>query len=171
MLKLYQTIFILISMEEEEKIKDRFSEEIKAIGMSKNAIAQEIGFSAQTFTNVTSGRNLPGTLLLNRLQKRFPEFDINYVVSGIRTGEDSQRVQELVKEVDFQRAIVSGLLGKDEVAILCPGLESDFRYYSATQATYAARNSDKKKKSISTPGRGQGTMIPNVMNDVRAILG
>ncbi|QRQ99772.1 hypothetical protein [Dyadobacter sandarakinus] len=99
-------------MQEEEEIKGRFADEIKNLGISKNAIAGRIGFSAQTFTNVTKGRNLPSLLLLKRLQEVFPSFDSNYVIHGERKDDDSFRVKELLEELDFQKAIVSKLVGK-----------------------------------------------------------
>ncbi|KAA6438823.1 hypothetical protein FEM33_15500 [Dyadobacter flavalbus] len=97
---------------EEEEIKKRFAEEIALLGVKKNTIAQEIGFSAQTFTNVTQGRNLPGVLLLNKIQNRYPSFDSNYVVTGRRKGDDSEELKFLKDEVNLQRAIVSKLVGK-----------------------------------------------------------
>lgn len=149
---------------EEEEIKSRFSEEIKALGISKNAIAQEIGFSAQTFTNVTSGRNLPGVLLLNRIQRRYPSFDSNYVVTGIRTGEDSEKVKSLIEEVDYQKAIVSKLVGKAKGATLCPDRDKEFRIEGAKQMMHNARRAGKRKISKPMSVRVQGVKAPSLID-------
>jgi len=110
---------------EEEEIKKRFSEEITALGATKNSIAVEVGFSAQTFTNVAKGRNLPSVLLLHKIQKSYPSFDANYVITGIRIGDDSEEVKNLRSDLRREKAIVSSLLGKSKGASSHPQVDRE----------------------------------------------
>ncbi|MCF0059875.1 helix-turn-helix domain-containing protein [Dyadobacter chenwenxiniae] len=143
---------------EEEGIKGRFSEEIQELGVSKNAIASQIGFSSQTFTNVTSGRNMPGALLLSRIHKFYPTFDISYVITGIRSNDDSEEVKKLKEDLDLQRAIVRkfAMPGKSKGAtIICPG--------NRTRDTRRKMFKDMKAATIvPVPGRVPNAIInPN----------
>ena len=93
-------------MEDSEKIKSRFAEEVGALGVSKSAIADRIGFSSQTFTNVTSGRNMPGALLLSRIAEEFPGFDPNYVLTGRRIGDESMELKKLREELALKDSLL-----------------------------------------------------------------
>lgn len=132
---------------EEEEIKSRFSEEVKALGITQKAIAATIGFSGQTFTNVSSGRNMPGVLLLSRIKKFYPSFDRNYVITGVRSGDDSDLVKELRDEVNFQRLVVAKLAGKSKGVNLSPDRDKEFRKELHDSTQQNVRRSSRKRVS------------------------
>ena len=99
---------------EESEMTARFSEELAKIKVPKNSIAEKVEFSAQTFTNITKGRNLPGLLLLHKISYYFPEFDPAYVITGIRKGEDSSAVKNLQYQIDIKDAVIRNLVGMSE---------------------------------------------------------
>lgn len=152
-------------MEEEEQIKLRFSEELKALGVPKSTIAQTVGFSAQTFTNVTSGRNLPGVLLLNKLQKFFPTFDSYYVINGVRSGDESETVKSLKRDLAREKAIANALLAKPKGATICPDVDKKLRRSGYNQVMQLARR--QSRRVVFTPGRVQESPYAALIAGVR----
>ena len=103
-----------VMTEEELGMLSRFREEIEKIKTPKTAIAEKVEFSAQTFTNITKGRNLPGLLLLHKIHFYFPEFDPTYVITGVHAGDESGKMQKLLYDLDVKDAIIRNLVGMTE---------------------------------------------------------
>lgn len=70
---------------EDEIFVERLTEELARLKEPKNAIAERIGYTAQTFTNITKGRNRPSVNLVYLLKQEYPSFDINFLFTGIPT--------------------------------------------------------------------------------------
>jgi len=85
--------------ESESEILNRFETEVKKLSVSNLDIANKTGFSAQTITNILRKRNLPGALLLSEIKKIYPQFDLEYVLVGLRNENNSL---DLVK-AEFER--------------------------------------------------------------------
>jgi DNA-binding XRE family transcriptional regulator len=152
-----------VMTEEELGMISRFKDEIEKIKTPKTAIADKVEFSAQTFTNITKGRNLPGLLLLHKIHLYFPEFDPTYVITGVRAGDESGKMQKLLYDLDLKDAVIRNLvgmsernqktnvLGKTRTALKSPNRLLEIRKEQGSKATAEARR--RSKMSV---GRGQG---------------
>jgi len=95
---------------EEEYLTKRFIEEFEKLGVTKSKLAAEIGFTPQTLTNVTKGYNLPSVMLLNRIKSMYPSFDNNYIVDGVRSGDESEIVKKLTQQIAIKDATIAKLV-------------------------------------------------------------
>jgi len=66
-----------------DKFKERLKECVDYQHLSVNAFAIEIGHKASvTLSNTISGRSIPRVSLLNDIVSRFPEFNLDWLVTG-----------------------------------------------------------------------------------------
>lgn len=139
-------------------------------------IAARLNLSSNVFSNMINRDTKPSADVLMALSSEFPDMDLHYILTGAELSaystlkeEFKKRERDLSKELDRHKAVVDRFLlpGKTEGATLCPDSESSVREHQFKQAIKSVRNPRTKK---SDSGCVQGTMIPNVMNEVYDIL-
>ena len=74
------------------------SKEISAIKLSK-----KINVSRATISHILSGRNKPSIDILNKILKEFPDFNLNWLISGV--GHISTN-SELIMKKDIKKVLV-----------------------------------------------------------------
>jgi hypothetical protein len=97
-------------MKDEEELTARFVEEFNKLKQTKSKVSTETGFTPQTLTNITKGYNLPSVMVLSRIKSVYPKFDTNYIITGIKSGDDSEEVSRLRRELMVRNATIEQLV-------------------------------------------------------------
>lgn len=61
---------------------ERVGELIKALDISKAKFAKSVGTSASRISNITTGRNKPDTLMLERIMHAYPQVNPGWLLTG-----------------------------------------------------------------------------------------
>lgn len=91
---------------------------IDSLNLSPNAFAKEISVSSTAIYKTLDGKSEPGYDLMNRIIKRYPSLNANWLLTG--EGEmyisstppiTESLVNELKKELSWQRALIDRIIG------------------------------------------------------------
>ena len=63
-------------------ITNRLKELIESKNLSKSAFAKEIGIQRSSLAHFFSGRNKPSLDFFLKIKNRYPEIDLNWMISG-----------------------------------------------------------------------------------------
>ena len=66
-------------------ITNRIQELIEEKNLSKSAFAKEIGIQRSSLAHFFSGRNKPSLGFFLKIKNKYPEIDLNWIISGNRT--------------------------------------------------------------------------------------
>ena len=66
-------------------ITNRIQELIDEKNLSKSAFAKEIGIQRSSLAHFFSGRNKPSLDFFLKIKDRYPETDLNWIISGKKT--------------------------------------------------------------------------------------
>jgi transcriptional regulator with XRE-family HTH domain len=72
------------------------------LGKSQKEISEEINYSQSNVSQVENGINEPGCSLLRRLSKKYPQINIDWIITGLGNpikGEKDKDEKVLVKEI------------------------------------------------------------------------
>ncbi len=72
-------------------MKERLKEFLLEKGMNAKSFALKIGVQPSSISHILTGRNKPSVELLDKLLKSFPEADIKYLISGIKSELKDQK--------------------------------------------------------------------------------
>tara|TARA_B100001109_G_C18856509_1_gene471945 strand:- start:1201 stop:1614 length:414 start_codon:yes stop_codon:yes gene_type:complete len=72
------------------ELSDRFKYIMKLNQLSASAFAEEIGVQRSSVSHVLSGRNKPSLEFMQKVLKRFPKVDANWLVNGTTSVDKSQ---------------------------------------------------------------------------------
>lgn len=123
-------VFIIVSTERGEHLKERIKKLRKELSMTQAEFAQKIGTSQNVLANYEIGRRNPSNSVINNISKTF---DVNE--EWLRTGEGKMFI-EVPEEDIYSKAAASVFKENDATAI--EGLKL---YYSLSpEAKKAVRN-------------------------------
>lgn len=72
------------------ELADRFKYIMKLNQLSASAFAEEIGVQRSSVSHVLSGRNKPSLEFIQKVLKRFPKVDANWLVNGTTSVDKNQ---------------------------------------------------------------------------------
>ena len=93
-------------------ITNRIQELIEEKNLSKSAFAKEIGIQRSSLAHFFSGRNKPSLDFFLKIKDRYPETDLNWIISGKKTkvakknkikGSEIESVIILYKDGTFKK--------------------------------------------------------------------
>ena len=71
-------------------MKERLKEFLLEKGLNAKSFALKIGVQPSSISHILTGRNKPSVELLEKLIKSFPDADVKYLISGIKSGVNHQ---------------------------------------------------------------------------------
>tara|TARA_B110000003_G_scaffold273645_1_gene311817 strand:+ start:2108 stop:2398 length:291 start_codon:yes stop_codon:yes gene_type:complete len=77
----------------------RLEEFIKSKKISKSAFANQIGVQRSSIAHFFSGRNKPSLDFYIKIKEKYPEVDLNWIISGIKT-KKSNRFSKSNQDID-----------------------------------------------------------------------
>ena len=80
-------------------ITNRIQELIDEKNLSKSAFAKEIGIQRSSLAHFFSGRNKPSLEFFLKIKNKYPEIDLNWIISGKRTKQKARKKQKN-KQID-----------------------------------------------------------------------
>ena len=80
-------------------ITNRIQKLIEEKNLSKSAFAREIGIQRSSLAHFFSGRNKPSLEFFLKIKNKYPEIDLNWIISGKRK-KDSEKKKEKNKKID-----------------------------------------------------------------------
>ena len=80
-------------------ITNRIQELIEEKNLSKSAFAKEIGIQRSSLAHFFSGRNKPSLEFFLKIKNKYPEIDLNWIISGKRTKHKAGKKQKN-KQID-----------------------------------------------------------------------
>jgi len=80
-------------------ITNRIQKLIEEKNLSKSAFAREIGIQRSSLAHFFSGRNKPSLEFFLKIKNKYPEIDLNWIISGKRK-KDSKKKKEKNKKID-----------------------------------------------------------------------
>ena len=78
---------------------NRIQELIEEKNLSKSAFAKEIGIQRSSLAHFFSGRNKPSLEFFLKIKNKYPEIDLNWIISGKRNKHKSRKKQNN-KQID-----------------------------------------------------------------------
>lgn len=90
-------------------MKERLKEFLEKRNLNARQFAEIIGVQPSSISHILTGRNKPGVELLEKMLRSFPELDIHYIITGIR----STIVKKIAEDMPSE---VSNAVLKEEVA-------------------------------------------------------
>jgi len=159
-----------------KEIMDRFIEWVNKHG-GPTPVAVTIGKSPQSFYNYTNRGSKPNMEIFALLANHYPDFDPDFILTG--RNKSTAAAEERLKEMEakyqilqsmYERAVVekAASMGKSKGAILCPDMNREVRKHIAADSMRLPRS---RKTSRSVSVRVPGVVVPNIMDQVREILG
>ena len=88
-------LFTFVNM----SITNRIQELIEEKNLSKSAFAKEIGIQRSSLAHFFSGRNKPSLEFFLKIKNKYPEIDLNWIISGKRTKHKEGKKQK-IKQID-----------------------------------------------------------------------
>ena len=80
-------------------ITNRIQELIEEKNLSKSAFAKEIGIQRSSLVHFFNGRNKPSLEFFIKIKNKYPEIDLNWIISGKKTKQSVQKKQKK-KQID-----------------------------------------------------------------------
>ena len=80
-------------------ITNRIQELIEKKKLSKSAFAKEIGIQRSSLAHFFSGRNKPSLEFFIKIKNKYPEIDLNWIISG-RKAKQSEKKKQKNKQID-----------------------------------------------------------------------
>ena len=80
-------------------ITNRIQELIEEKNLSKSAFAKEIGIQRSSLAHFFNGRNKPSLGFFIKIKNKYPEIDLNWIISGKRTKHKARKKQNN-KQID-----------------------------------------------------------------------
>ena len=80
-------------------ITNRIQELIEKKKLSKSAFAKEIGIQRSSLAHFFSGRNKPSLEFFIKIKNKYPEIDLNWIISG-RKNKQSVKKKQKKKQID-----------------------------------------------------------------------
>ena len=77
----------------------RIKKLIESKSLTKSAFAAEIGIQRSSLAHFFSGRNKPSLDFFLKIKERYPETDLNWIISGKRTKHKARKKQNN-KQID-----------------------------------------------------------------------
>lgn len=160
-----------------KEIMDRFIEWVNKHG-GPTPVAIAIGKSPQSFYNYTNRGSKPNMEIFALLVNHFPDFDTDFILTGREKSEREaesklkalegkyELLQSMYEEVSAKKKALTPV--KVKGAILCPDITRETRKRIAAD-TMKLQRTGHSSRSISV--RVLGTAIPDIMDQVREILG
>jgi transcriptional regulator with XRE-family HTH domain len=164
---------------ESRGIGERFAELLKANSLSVNAFVAEIGGTTAKYYKLLNGKSKPDFDTIYAVLDRFPDVSAEWFMRGagpmlkkeLLSAEEAERIlaeNRTVKDLYREEMKRSALMGKTKGAILCPDMNREVRKHIAADSMRLPRS---RKTSRSVSVRVPGVVIPNIMDQVREILG
>ena len=79
-------MFTFVNMD----IVTRLEEFIKSKKISKSAFANQIGVQRSSIAHFFSGRNKPSLDFYIKIKEKYPEVDLNWIISGIKIKKNNK---------------------------------------------------------------------------------
>ena len=80
-------------------ISIRIQKLIESKKLTKSAFAKEIGIQRSSLAHFFSGRNKPSLEFFLKIKNKYPDIDLNWIISGKRT-KHSVRKKQKNKQID-----------------------------------------------------------------------
>ena len=80
-------------------VTNRIQELIEKKNLSKSAFAKEIGIQRSSLAHFFSGRNKPSLEFFLKIKNKYPEIDLNWIISG-RKAKQSVKKKQKNKQID-----------------------------------------------------------------------
>ena len=80
-------------------ITNRIQELIEEKNLSKSAFAKEIGIQRSSLAHFFNGRNKPSLEFFIKIKNKYPEIDLNWIISG-RKAKQSVKKKQKNKQID-----------------------------------------------------------------------
>lgn len=167
-------------MEKNLNLSDRLQMLIDHYGLSVNELAKKLGGARMKYYNLLKGTSKPDFDTTENILKNFPEISAEWFMRGqgpmlkqeiiSREEFDGIKAENNALQVMYEKAVISkaASLGKSEGAILCPDVTRGIRKRMTADSMKLPR-ARRTSRLISV--RVPGTAIPNIMHQVREILG
>lgn len=164
---------------ESRGIGERFAELLKANSLSVNAFVAEIGGTTAKYYKLLNGKSKPDFDTIYAVLDRFPDVSAEWFMRGVGpmlkkdllSAEEAEKIlaeNRTVKDLYREEMKRSALMGKSEGAILCPDMT---RVVRKKMSAGVMKLPGIRKTSRTISVRVPGTVIPDIMDQVREILG
>ena len=84
-------------------ITNLLQELIEEKNLSKSAFAKEIGIQRSSLAHFFSGRNKPSLDFFLKIKERYPETDLNWIISGKR---NKSQIKKEIKSSEIESVII-----------------------------------------------------------------
>ena len=85
----------------------RLEQLIKSKKISKSAFANKIGVQRSSIAHFFSGRNKPSLDFYIKIKEKYPEVDLNWIISGVKSkkekNDEIESIIILFKDGSFQK--------------------------------------------------------------------
>ena len=81
-------------------IAKRIQQLIESKSLTKSSFANEIGIQRSSLVHFFSGRNKPSLDFFLKIKERYPETDLNWIISGKRTKSQIKKKEIKSSEID-----------------------------------------------------------------------
>ncbi|MFL2609789.1 MAG: helix-turn-helix domain-containing protein [Flavobacteriaceae bacterium] len=78
----------------------RLEQFIKSKKISKSAFANEIGVQRSSIAHFFSGRNKPSLDFYIKIKEKYPEVDLNWIISGVKSKKGKTNTKEKNDEIE-----------------------------------------------------------------------
>jgi transcriptional regulator with XRE-family HTH domain len=93
------------SITETQKLGSRFKQIRILLSKSQKEVSDEISYSQSNLSQLENGINEPGSSLLRRLAEKYPQVNIDWIVTGKGTpikGEQDKSITDVTEELRAQ---------------------------------------------------------------------
>ena len=84
-------------------IAKRIQQLIESKSLTKSSFANEIGIQRSSLAHFFSGRNKPSLDFFLKIKERYPETDLNWIISGKRT---KSQIRKEIKNSEIESVII-----------------------------------------------------------------
>ena len=84
-------------------IAKRIQQLIESKSLTKSSFANEIGIQRSSLAHFFSGRNKPSLDFFLKIKERYPETDLNWIISGKRT---KSQIKKEIKSSEIDSVII-----------------------------------------------------------------
>lgn len=120
---------------DKEKVKENVKNRLAAImekeGLTAGAFAESINIAQATISQIMRGRNMPSTEILLKLHQRYPEINLNWLITGQGNMYESQTPETATAaEADYNEDLAT--LPFDDNAIFPPNHAGNTKFSKET---------------------------------------